>query len=123
MIILWHPTPRHPRGTPKEAIEACEDLKIMAESEEAGVLLCMAENGKKILVMSDHPEYDRLTPEKDPGEIRTRVWISRFRRIIFPNDDDTERPAADVEGACQYTVHKLAQLLCLSAHSVCMGGR
>ena len=52
----------HSRHTtiPKEAIEACEDLKIMAESDEAGVFLCMAENGKKIFVMG-HPEYDRVT--------------------------------------------------------------
>ena len=47
----------HSRHTaiPREDIAACEDLKIMAESEEAGVFLCMAENGKKIFVMG-HPE-------------------------------------------------------------------
>ena len=49
-----------------EDIRACEDIKILAESEEAGVFLAMAGNGKDIFVMG-HFEYDRLTLD---GEYR-----------------------------------------------------
>ena len=41
-----------------EDIHNCKDLTVLAESEEAGVLLCMTEGGKQIFVMG-HPEDDR----------------------------------------------------------------
>ena len=41
-------------------IHACKELTVLAESEEAGVLLCMAGEGKQIFIMG-HPEYDRMT--------------------------------------------------------------
>ena len=84
----------HSRHTtiPKEAIEACEDLKIMAESEEAGVFLCMAENGKKIFVMG-HPEYDRITLGKEYRRDKDKGLDIQVPKNYFPNDDDTQRPA------------------------------
>lgn len=52
----------HSRHTevPKESIEACDDLMILADSKEAGVFLAMNRDGKQIFVMG-HPEYDRVT--------------------------------------------------------------
>ena len=52
----------HSRHTevPMEDIRACEALTVLAESEEAGLLLAMADEGRKIFVMG-HPEYDRVT--------------------------------------------------------------
>lgn len=52
----------HSRHTevPREAIAACEDLTILAESDEAGVFLAMTKDGRQIYVMG-HPEYDRMT--------------------------------------------------------------
>ena len=52
----------HSRHTevPIEDIRACKDITILAESEEAGLFLAMAEGGRKIFVMG-HPEYDRVT--------------------------------------------------------------
>ena len=75
---------------PKEAIEACEDLKIMAESEEAGVFLCMAENGKKIFVMG-HPEYDRITLGKEYRRDKDKGLDIQVPKNYFPNDDDTQQ--------------------------------
>ena len=84
----------HSRHTtiPKEAIEACEDLKIMAESDEAGVFLCMAENGKKIFVMG-HPEYDRVTLGKEYKRDKDKGLDIQVPKNYFPNDDDMERPS------------------------------
>ena len=38
----------------------CKELTVLAESEEAGLFLAMADGGRKIFVMG-HPEYDRVT--------------------------------------------------------------
>ena len=43
-----------------EEIHACKDLIVLAESEEAGVFLCMTKGGRQIYIMG-HPEYDRYT--------------------------------------------------------------
>lgn len=57
--IFLAPHSRHTE-TPSEAIHACKDLTILAESEKAGVFLAIAEEGRKIFV-AGHPEYDRYT--------------------------------------------------------------
>jgi homoserine O-succinyltransferase len=61
----------HSRHTevPMEDIRACKDLTVLAESEEAGLFLAMADKGRKIFVMG-HPEYDRVTLD---GEYRRDV--------------------------------------------------
>ena len=43
-----------------EDIHDCKELTVLAESEEAGLFLAMADGGRKIFVMG-HPEYDRVT--------------------------------------------------------------
>ena len=43
-----------------EDIRACSELTVLAESDEAGVFLAMADEGKQIFIMG-HPEYDRIT--------------------------------------------------------------
>lgn len=52
----------HSRHTevPIADIHACKELTVLAESEEAGLFLAMADGGRKIFVMG-HPEYDRVT--------------------------------------------------------------
>ncbi len=52
----------HSRYTevPAEDIHNCPALTVLAESDEAGVFLCMTEDGKQIFV-TGHPEYDRYT--------------------------------------------------------------
>lgn len=48
----------------KEDIEANPDLTILAESDEAGVLIVMAGEGKQFFV-TGHLEYDRKTLDKE----------------------------------------------------------
>ena len=57
--VFYIPHSRH-TATPAEAIHSCPQLTVMAESERAGVLLCMTKEGRQIFVMG-HPEYDRYT--------------------------------------------------------------
>lgn len=44
----------------REDIDKQSELVILAESEEAGVLLVMSRDGKQVFVQG-HPEYDRMT--------------------------------------------------------------
>lgn len=57
--VFLAPHSRH-TTVPTELIRAEERLTVLAESDEAGVFLAMAEEGKQIYVMG-HPEYDRIT--------------------------------------------------------------
>lgn len=84
----------HSRHTtvPRDEIANCPDLKIMAESDEAGVFLCMAEGGKKIFVMG-HPEYDRVTLAKEYKRDKDKGLDIQVPLNYFPDDDDSCRPA------------------------------
>lgn len=64
--VFLAPHSRHTE-VPMETLEALEregKLTILADSEEAGLFLCMAEEGRQIFVMG-HPEYDRMTLDKE----------------------------------------------------------
>ena len=56
----------HSRYTEVSAadIHNCSALKVVAESDEAGVFLCLTEDGRQIFVMG-HPEYDRYTLDSE----------------------------------------------------------
>ena len=55
---FYIPHSRH-TAVSAEEIHACKELMVMAESEEAGVLLAMAGDGRQIFVMG-HPEAQEL---------------------------------------------------------------
>ena len=57
--VFLAPHSRHTE-VPIADVHACKDLTVLAESDEAGLFLAMAEDGRKIFVMG-HPEYDRVT--------------------------------------------------------------
>ena len=75
----------------RDAIANCPALKIMAESEEAGVFICMAENGKKIFVMG-HPEYDRVTLDKEYRRDKAKGLDIQVPKNYYPYDDPNMKP-------------------------------
>lgn len=83
----------HSRHTTVDAdkIKQCKDLTILAESEEAGVFLCMAENGKKIFVMG-HPEYDRMTLDAEYKRDKAKGLEIDLPYNYYPQDDESKRP-------------------------------
>lgn len=88
--VFLAPHSRH-TDTPSEALKACKDLTILAESDKAGVYLAMAENGHKIFV-TGHSEYDRLTLKNEyERDLGKRDDVS-LPVNYFPNDDPSERP-------------------------------
>ncbi len=57
--VFLAPHSRH-TTVPAADIRDIPNMTVLAESEEAGVFLCMTDDGKQIFVMG-HPEYDRVT--------------------------------------------------------------
>lgn len=84
------PHSRH-TAVPADAIHECRELLVLAESEEAGVLLCMAGEGRQIFVMG-HPEYDRMTLHNEYLRDKEKGLPIDIPKNYYPNDDPTERP-------------------------------
>lgn len=88
--IFMAPHSRHTEVY-KEDIEKVKDLTILAESEEVGVFLAIADEGRKIFVMG-HPEYDRKTLDKEYKRDKDKGLEIDLPKNYYPNDDDTQRP-------------------------------
>ncbi len=69
----------------------CSALTVCAESEEAGIFLCLAQDGKQIFVMG-HPEYDRLTLDKEYRRDRDKGMDTALPKNYYPDDDPKNRP-------------------------------
>ena len=88
--IFLAPHSRHTE-TPAEKIHACDRLTVLAESDEAGVFLAIAEDGKKIFV-NGHPEYDRYTLHNEYQRDLGKGLPIHIPYNYYPEDDPTKRP-------------------------------
>ena len=84
------PHSRHTE-TPAAEIHKCDKITVLAESEEAGVFLAYAENGKKIFV-NGHPEYDRYTLDAEYKRDLAKGLHIHMPRNYYANDDPTQKP-------------------------------
>ncbi|MGN0341322.1 MAG: homoserine O-succinyltransferase [Roseburia sp.] len=75
----------------REDIENTGELAILAESDEAGVFLAIADEGRKIFVMG-HPEYDRLTLDKEYKRDLAKGLDIAMPVNYYPHDDINEKP-------------------------------
>lgn len=81
----------------KEDIEACSDLKILAESEEAGVFAVIGQEGKHIFLFG-HPEYDRITLDKEYKRDIAKGLDIAVPKNYYPNDDPSKKPTLSWRG-------------------------
>ncbi len=88
--IFYAPHSRHTEVR-KEDIEKCENLTILAESDQAGVFLVIDKTGKQIFVMG-HPEYDRLTLDAEYKRDKNKGLPIDVPVNYYPDDDDTQKP-------------------------------
>ena len=88
--IFLAPHSRHTE-TPAEAIHACGELTVLAQSQTAGVYLAIAEGGKKIFV-TGHPEYDRYTLNNEYHRDLGRGLKVSIPYNYYPEDDPEKRP-------------------------------
>ncbi|MCI9417044.1 MAG: homoserine O-succinyltransferase [Eubacterium sp.] len=84
------PHSRHTKNR-AEDIRAVEELTILAESDEAGVFLAIADEGRKVFLMG-HPEYDRYTLDKEYKRDAAKRTDVSLPKNYYPNDDPTQKP-------------------------------
>ena len=75
----------------REDIIHREGLTILAESEEAGVFIVIAGDGKQIFVMG-HPEYDRISLDKEYKRDVAKGLEIALPKNYYPQDRPEIRP-------------------------------
>lgn len=75
----------------KEDILQHPELTILAESKEAGMFLVIEKEGRQIFVMG-HPEYDRLTLDKEYKRDLSKNLPIEIPVNYYPNDNIHEKP-------------------------------
>ena len=88
--IFLAPHSRHTE-TPAADIHACEEITVLAESEEAGVYLAIAHEGKQIFV-NGHPEYDRYTLHNEYYRDLNKGLPIHIPHNYYPDNDPEKRP-------------------------------
>lgn len=83
----------HSRNTEVSAsdIARCKELTVLADSDEAGVFLAMAEEGRKVFVFG-HPEYDRLTLDAEYKRDMKKGINPHIPVNYYPGDDPSGKP-------------------------------
>ena len=84
------PHSRHTE-TPLDEIHACEKILVLAESEEAGFFLGMADEGRKVFVQG-HPEYDRMTLDSEYRRDLEKGLPIDVPVNYYPDDDPDRKP-------------------------------
>ena len=75
----------------REDIEACDKLKILASSDEAGVYVISTDQGRQIFV-TGHSEYDGETLKNEYLRDKNAGLSIEVPKNYFPCDDDTKDP-------------------------------
>lgn len=88
--VFWAPHSRH-TDVSIEAIHACEELTVLAESEEAGLFLAMANDGRRIFVMG-HPEYDRVTLDAEYKRDLSKGLPIDIPKNYYKDDNPDNKP-------------------------------
>lgn len=66
-------------------------LKVLADSDEAGIYIVLGDGGKEIFVMG-HPEYDRLTLDQEYKRDIDKGIEPDLPVNYYPNDDCNRKP-------------------------------
>jgi homoserine O-succinyltransferase/O-acetyltransferase len=94
--IFYAPHSRHTEIR-REDIEKVPQLKILAESDEAGVYIVATNDGRQIFI-TGHSEYDPLTIKTEyDRDIAANLPIS-IPVNYFPNDDPSQAPVVRWRG-------------------------
>ncbi|WP_026508731.1 homoserine O-acetyltransferase MetA [Butyrivibrio sp. MC2013] len=91
----------HSRYTtvPVADIHACEDLVVLAESYEAGVMLCMTKDGKQIFSFG-HAEYDRMTLDNEYRRDMGKNLSTALPKNYYPDDEPANKPRLTWRSHC-----------------------
>ena len=88
--VFMAPHSRH-TTVPAEDIRNIPNMTVLAESDEAGVFLCITEDGKQIFVMG-HPEYDRVTLHNEYMRDKSKGLEIQVPKNYYKDDDCENKP-------------------------------
>ena len=74
-----------------EDIRTVKEITILAESDEAGFFLGMADGGRKIFIMG-HPEYDRVTLDGEYKRDLGKGLDIQMPKNYYENNDCNNKP-------------------------------
>ena len=78
-------------GISREDVEMSGVFTVLAESDEAGYFILLAEGGKNIFVLG-HPEYDRLTLDKEYKRDLAKGINPDIPVNYYPDNDPEKKP-------------------------------
>ena len=81
----------------REDVAAVPEIKILAESEEAGLYAMATKHGKQIFI-TGHSEYDWDTLNREYIRDKNAGLPIEVPKNYFPNDDDTKEPVVRWRG-------------------------
>ena len=88
--VFYAPHSRH-TDVPIEKLRADDRITILAESDEVGLFLAMAQEGRQIFVMG-HPEYDRVTLDGEYKRDLSKGLPIDIPKNYYPDDDPNNKP-------------------------------
>ncbi|NMB43268.1 MAG: homoserine O-succinyltransferase [Clostridiales bacterium] len=88
--MFYIPHSRH-TSVSQEEMEKNPELTILSDSKEAGVFLAMAQEGRQIF-MFGHPEYDRITLDKEYKRDRAKNLHIEIPKNYYPDDNPEKKP-------------------------------
>ena len=87
---FWVPHSRH-TTVRREDVAAVPEIKILAESEEAGLYAMQTEGGRQVFI-TGHSEYDPETLKLEYLRDKNAGLPIEVPKNYFPDDDDTREP-------------------------------
>ena len=88
--VFYAPHSRH-TGVRRRDVDACTELRILAESDEAGVYLMSTDSGRQIFV-TGHPEYDKFTLDSEYRRDINRGLDIEVPKNYYPEDNPAREP-------------------------------
>ncbi|MBQ9031674.1 MAG: homoserine O-succinyltransferase [Parasporobacterium sp.] len=88
--IFLAPHSRHTETSLRE-VSRHKEITVLGDSEEAGLFLAMAEEGRKIFVMG-HPEYDRNTLDYEYKRDMKKGMNPQIPVNYYPENNPENRP-------------------------------
>ena len=88
--VFYAPHSRYTTVSRDEIIK-CRELTILAESDEAGVFITLADEGKQIFVMG-HPEYDRISLDNEYKRDIAKGLDIALPKNYYPEDKPGQKP-------------------------------
>ncbi|MCR5431397.1 MAG: homoserine O-succinyltransferase [Lachnospiraceae bacterium] len=96
--IFLMPHSRYTAVSPEEVYNN-KDLTVLADSDEAGICIAMAKNGKQIFVFG-HPEYDRMTLDEEYRRDTAKGIDIAVPENYYPDNNPNNKPLLTWRAHC-----------------------